>query len=248
MSRQTLNSFPSFNPHKLARRATNLLLLGYSLPTILDLNSSNVSDYLKALTALLTEFEQYQTTHSAEGDVKGSGSLSRGRLPGIFKRAVAGGAGTGKNRRASSANDSSSLFGGSSGGSGGIDGSAFAFNSLSLSTSGGYDLSDPNYTYLLTAPLPFEPDFFEVFATLCDILIDCYTRITQLIGAPASDGQQQGQQQVIGPGVGELFTKADGKIRKLIVANTVREFEEKSREGIRTEVAGIGKVVLGGLM
>lgn len=51
-----------------------------------------------------------------------------------------------------------------------------------------------------------------------------------------------------GAGVGELFGKADARVRKVIVAGVVREFEERSRDGVRCEVAGVGKVVLGGLM
>ena len=38
------------------------------------------------------------------------------------------------------------------------------------------------------------------------------------------------------------------KIRKIIVQGVVKEFEESSRSGVKSEVAGVGKVVLGGLM
>ena len=31
-------------------------------------------------------------------------------------------------------------------------------------------------------------------------------------------------------------------------SNVVREFEDFSRQGVKTEMAGLGKVVLGGLM
>jgi hypothetical protein len=48
--------------------------------------------------------------------------------------------------------------------------------------------------------------------------------------------------------VGEMFAKADAKLRKVIVAGVVREFEDASRSSIRNEVNGISRVVLGGLM
>ena len=99
-------------------------------------------------------------------------------------------------------------------------------------------LPGEEYTHLLTPSLPFDPDYFETFATLCDVLIDCYTRILSLISSPA----------VCSPGVGELFAKADGRMRKVMVAGLVKEFEEASRSGVKTEMAGIGRVVLGGLM
>jgi hypothetical protein len=37
-------------------------------------------------------------------------------------------------------------------------------------------------------------------------------------------------------------------VRKILVANVMREFEETTRNGIKGEVAGLGKLVMGGLM
>jgi len=99
-------------------------------------------------------------------------------------------------------------------------------------------LPTESYSLLLTPSLPFDPDFFETFATLCDVLIDCYTKVTQLIGGP----------EHCGPGVGELFQKADARVRKIIVQGVVKEFESACREGVKGEVKGVGRVVLGGLM
>jgi hypothetical protein len=99
-------------------------------------------------------------------------------------------------------------------------------------------LPGEEYTHLLTPSLPFDPDFYETFATLCDVLIDCYTRVMNLINSPA----------ICTPGVGEMFTKADARVRKVIVAGVVREFEDWSRTSAKTEIAGVGKVVLGGLI
>jgi hypothetical protein len=104
-------------------------------------------------------------------------------------------------------------------------------------------LPTEHYTHLLTPALPFEPDFFETFSTLCDVLIDSYARITQLISDLPESGP--GSTAI---GAGDLFSKADGKVKKLIVSGMMREVEEKAREGVRGEIAGIGKVVLGGLM
>lgn len=99
-------------------------------------------------------------------------------------------------------------------------------------------LPGEEYTYLLTPSLPFDPDFYETFATLCDVLIDCYTRLMSLIASPKD----------CGPHIGEMFSKADSRIRKIILQGVVKEFEETSRIGAKSEIAGIGKVVLGGLM
>lgn len=99
-------------------------------------------------------------------------------------------------------------------------------------------LPGEEYAYLLTPSLPFEPDFFETFATLCDVLIDCYTRITALVSSPS----------ICTVALGELFSKADAKLRKIMVAGAVREFEDASRNGVKNEVSGVSRVVLGGLL
>lgn len=225
---------PYFDSRKLARRATNYLLLGLSLPTILDLNGSNPLEFLKALNALLSEFESFQQIHPPEG----SSSLSRGRFPQMFKRATATGS---KGRRTSSAaeiglpmgadySDSKSTSGGVSAG-GGTSATSFPISETDL-------LPGEEYTHLLTPSLPFDPDFYETFATLCDVLIDCYTRLMSLVSSPRE----------CNPTVGEMFTKADARVRKIIVQGVVKEFEDSSRGGVKSEVAGVGRVVLGGLM
>jgi len=121
------------------------------------------------------------------------------------------------------------------GGSGSILGVAAPFASF---PSGEQELvPGEEYTLLLTPSLPFEPDYIETFATLCDVLIDCYTKIKSLVSTP----------EMCTPGVGDLFSKADAKVRKILVANVVKDFEEASKQGVRSEIAGIGKLVLGGL-
>jgi len=156
----------------------------------------------------------------------------------MFKRATTGG---GKGRRASSAaeiglpmgNDSSDSKVAIGNGAGGGANSSTAF------TMGETDLlPGEEYTHLLTPSLPFDPDFYETFATLCDVLIDCYTRLMSLVSGPRE----------CSPYIAEMFTKADARIRKIIVQGVVKEFEDSSRTGVKGEVAVIGRVVLGGLM
>jgi hypothetical protein len=222
---------PYFDSRKLARRATNYLLLGLSLPTILDLNSSTPVDFLRTLNALLAEFEAFQQIHPPDGS--GSSSLSRARLPQMFKRANTGS----KARRTSSAADIGLPMGS-------YENESKTISSVASSTVTSFPSSDNDllpgeeYTYLLTPSLPFDPDFYETFATLCDVLIDCYTKLMSLIASPKD----------CGPHIAEMFTKADSRIRKIIVQGVVKEFEESSRSGVKSEIAGVGKVVLGGLM
>ena len=234
-SKSDLAKIPFFEPKKLARRATNYLLLGLSLPNILDLNSSNPQECLRALNALLVEFESYQQIHPPEGG--STSSLSRARLPQMFKRATHAST---KGRRTSSATD----IGLPMNTSDPTDLKAMTTGATAGSTAVSFPASEQDllpgeeYTHLLTPSLPFDPDFFETFATLCEVLIDCYKRIQSLISSPA----------VCTPGTGEIFAKADAKLRKIIVSGIIKEFEDESRKGAKSEFAGLGKVVLGGLM
>ena len=231
-----LSKIPYFDTKKLARRATNYLFLGLSLPAILDLNASNAQDYLKALNALLVEFEAYQQAHPPDGS--SSSSLSRARIPQMFKRAAHTST---KGRRTSSAADIGQPMNPNDTSDSRSISSVAGTNAPSTSSfpSSEQDLAPgEEYTYLLTPSLPFDPDFFETFATLCDVLIDCYTRVMSLIPSP----------NAVSPGTGEIFSKADARLRKVMVSGIIKEFEEASRSGAKTEFAGLSKVVLGGLM
>lgn len=216
---------PYFDPRKLARRATNFLLLGLSVPTINDLYSSSAIEFLRCLNALLSEFDSFQQLH---GD--SSATLTRARLPNMFRRPG------GKSRRSASAADfadESQSFPAVPAGANGGAPSVMTFAAAESDL-----LPGEEYTYLLTPSLPFEPDFFETFATLCDVLIDSYTRFLTLVRTPRECSSP----------VAELFSKADARLRKLIVQGAVKEFDDHSRTQVKAEVASIGKVVLGGLM
>lgn len=280
---------PSYTPNRSARRASNYFLLGISLPTVLDVHqlshSSNspqaashvALEYLKSLNALLTEFESYQEKHPVDGSHVGS--LSRARLPSMFKRS-----GTITRPRKSSTAISSEIGAQISppavpetpqlhshhGPHPSIDTTATTLTSNSTASTlingpyhnisarqhsfsnaatfpppGPADALNssllPNetpYSHLLTPPLPFAPDFFTVFATLCDVLIDTYQRLLQIVNSPA----------VCTPLVAETFSKADARIRKVMVGGIIRDFESASRDSAKRELAGVQKVVLGGIL
>lgn len=238
-SKSDLAKMPYFDPRKLSRRAINYLLLGLSLPPILDVNSTPF-EYLRALNALLLEFEAFQQVHPPDGS--SSSTLARARIPHMFRRATHSG---NKMRRASSATEiglpmqSSDPTDGKTM-TGTIASSATAAPAVTSfpSTESSDLLPGEEYSYLLTPSLPFDPDFFETFSTLCDVLIDCYTRLVSLVSSPA----------VCTAALGEMFSKADSKLRKIMVAGVVREFEDASRTGAKNEIAGVGRVVLGGLL
>ena len=234
-SKTDLTRLPSYTTRNQARRATHYLLLGFSLPTILDLNANSPSD---SLNALLIEFEQYQSIHPPDGSTPST--LSRARLPQMFKRANMGmtmGMGS-KGRRSSSATGDFPML---------TPSNSFTGNESTSIDSPPTDdlLPNESYTHLQTPSLPFDPDFFSTFATLCDVLIDCYTRILSMLSTPESVTMAGGGAPSL---VGDLFNKADTRVRKIILAGVVKEFEDSCRAGVKSEVGGVGKVVLGGLM
>ncbi|KAI1340393.1 hypothetical protein F5Y15DRAFT_56605 [Xylariaceae sp. FL0016] len=229
-----LARMPYFNSAKLARRATNYLLLGLSLPAVIDLNSSTPLEFLRSLNTLLTEFDSYQQIHTVDG--VSQSSFTRARLPQMFRRGPGG-----KGRRQSGAAGIDYMD--PNGASFAKDGSAVNSQPVGMINFGlggeGNDLlPGEEYTHLLTPNLPFDPDFFETFATLCDVLIDCYSRIMSLVTSPRD----------CTPLTVDLFTKADTRVRKIIIQGVVKEFEDSSRAGLKQEVSNVGKVVLGGLV
>ncbi|TPX20114.1 hypothetical protein DIZ76_017911 [Coccidioides immitis] len=239
-TRADVSRLPYFEKRKLARRAINYLLLGLSVPPILDV-SSNPFEYLRSFNALLIEFEAFQQIHPADG---GSAStLARARIPQMFKRSTHTGT---KARRASSAteiglpmqsSDQSELkaMTGNIASATNAASAVATFPSISESSD---LLPGEEYTYLLTPTLPFDPDFFETYATLCDVLIDCYSRLMSLVSSPS----------LCTGALGEMFAKADSRLRKVIMSSVVREFEDASRSSVKGEVAGVSRVVLGGLL
>lgn len=227
-SKADVSRLPQFSQKRLPRRAANFLVLGLSLPAILEL-SPNLLDYLRALNSLLSEFEAFQQCHPADG----SASAYRARLPSVFKRSAGGRA------RRPSSNDV--IFPGTdvlplSGGSGAPGSSVLG--AAGIGDSSAELLPGEEYMYLLAPSLPFEPDFFQTFATLCEVIMDCYLRIVKFVSTLG----------VCTPVLGDLFLKADAKIRKVMVSGIVREFEDASRAQTKSEMVGINRVVLGGMM
>ena len=211
---------------KLARRATNFLLLGLSLPPVLDLLSSTPLEFLRSFNALLSEFESFQQLHSESGS---GASLSRARLPQMFRRGPGG-----KGRRSSSANDTTHP----TETDGGLAATAVPPSVVNFAGAETELLPGETYTHLLTPSLPFDPDFHETFATLCDALIECYKKVLALVPTPREFSTP----------VAEQFAKADTKVRKLVIQGPAKEFEESTKAHVRMELGNINKVVLGGLM
>ena len=94
------------------------------------------------------------------------------------------------------------------------------------------------YTHLIVMPQPFDVDYYQTFAALCDCAIDTYASISRLAGSA----------EVCGPNVADLFSKADAKVRKLVTSEITKDMEGRSKDGVRREMAGVGRLIMGSLM
>ncbi|KAF4553316.1 Hypothetical protein D9617_7g030430 [Elsinoe fawcettii] len=216
-----LATLPSLHPTKLGRRATNYLLLGTSLTPLLEFYATNPLDYLRALAALLSEFDTYTQLSASDS---GMASLTRTRMGAMFKSGMSGMGMRGvKGRRASTADHSlaeqmASGNGSSSNLSSGLSSIA---DSMPLPPSTG----SHDFQYLQLPNLPFDPDFSTSFATLNDILIEAYNGLMTLIPNP----------EACVPGVAEAFAKADKQMRKVMLGGIVNEFGDNTRREAKAE-------------
>jgi hypothetical protein len=253
---------------KLQKKANHFFILGNSLPSILDVATTTQSamEYLRAFSTLLQEYETHialppsrlhsGSISSGPGGTGSNSSLRNMSLPKFFSRT-----GHGRQRRGSIATGGGvgaadlTLERTRSASSSSVSGGSGAMNISGPTMGGGEDTVPPlpvavttttaalnssaeEYIYLTTPALPFDPDYFETFATLCDVLIDVYSRVLMLVNTPG----------LCGPGIGEAFLKADAKIRRIVVAGTVREWEDAVRAGVKREVGGVAREVLGGML
>lgn len=233
-------------------------------------------EYLKSLNILLTEFESYQEKHPMDGGHVGS--LSRARLPSMFKRSTT----VSRPRKSSSAPsmeigaqisppavpDASHMIHHSAHPS--IDTTHSSMTGTTVNSSASTLVNAPTipannnfsttatfpppgpadapnssllpneapYTHLLTPPLPFAPDFYTVFSTLCDVLIDTYQRLLHILNTPSACNAN----------VMDVFGKADAKIRRIMVGGILKDFGEAARDSAKKELNGVQKIVLGPLM
>lgn len=111
-------------------------------------------------------------------------------------------------------------------------------DNMPLPPSSSHHHNHPEFLYLHTPNLPFDPEFHTSFATLTDVLVDAYTGVIQLLNSP----------ETMNAAVADAFAKADKLTRKILVQSVVQEFGETTRKEIKGEVSGLGKVVLSGLM
>ncbi|KAF2150608.1 hypothetical protein K461DRAFT_323015 [Myriangium duriaei CBS 260.36] len=224
-----LSSLPSLNPTKLGRRATNYLLLGTSMTPLLEFYASSPLDYLRALASLLAEFDTYSQLSLNES---GGMSFTKNRMGAMFKSGMR----NVKGRRTSTVPEISSEQLTSNGSSTNLSSGLASFaESMPMPpvSNVGHD-----FQYLQLPSLPFDPDFGASFSTLTDILMEAYSGLLTLLSSP----------EACVPGVAEAFAKADKQMKKVMLGGIVNEFGESTRIQAKTEVGGLGKLVLSGLM
>lgn len=97
---------------------------------------------------------------------------------------------------------------------------------FSLSTAIRRRATETGSTHLTLIHTAFDLDLHQTLATLCDVFIAAYTKLLPL-------GGQEVQQS--SPDL-ELFTKVDGRMKRLVLLDLIQEMDEKTRTGIASEL------------
>lgn len=229
-SQAQLGSLPSMHGARIGRRATNYLVLGAPLSSLLETYGNNPLEYLKALNSLLNEYETYcsLSTDSA------TGSMRSGRMGQMFKSGMR----NVKSRRTSGAADSimssdASMTNGSS-----LTLSALSNSPDSVPPTPTVNSFGHDFQYLSTPNLPFDPDFNTTLGTLIDVLISAYRDLLTLLPQPEN----------CTPAIGDAYQKADKAMRKTLMSGMVTELGDSARKETKSEIGGLGKMVLSNLV
>ncbi|KAG5180821.1 hypothetical protein JKP88DRAFT_200220 [Tribonema minus] len=86
--------------------------------------------------------------------------------------------------------------------------------------------SEMVYEHLLTPPLPFALDYFEVFFSLCDIICQVYNKLME-------------EECYSNVHVFEALVKVDAKVKRHVLNVTAKEFTEMSAKIARSELAAL---------
>lgn len=234
LPREELLKLPYYRKDRLVRRTTALFHLGFSLHNVLDYNSHGLFEYIRTFAALMSDFESYTSNHPVES----TSSLSKGRFPGFGRRVTHGASGA-RGRRGSAPHEIGMPIGSSS------DPNELApHSSAPLPTASNLSNSDPDllpsekYHHLTAPSLAFDLDFFVIWDDMSNTLIQCYSRLTDLLSSPS----------VVTPGVVEHFAKMDSRVKKLVLGGPIREMEDWARREVRGQIAGVAKMALAGLI
>lgn len=210
----------------------NYFYLGGSLNTLFEHNQHSLSDLLKSFVAMLKEYETLTGIHenTPKNRIAGVGRrLFRGRLKSnthdhqtITENTLS--LSTVKSRQQSSSNSSGNAISPVS--------STFSGASSVISTT--TTLNGHEFHHLNVFHLPFIPDVYETFVSLCESLIEAYTQIKQIAKT----------QSVITHDCYELILKIDDKIRKFIISPTIKDIDTLSRSLIYEETTKLDSLLV----
>lgn len=202
-------------PTALLTSSAHYFYLGGSLPLLVSKSESSLNEFLKQLLLLLKEYDNLRAPPS--------GDVSRNKISGVGRKLF-------RSRKSDTniepvKSRASSISGPSSipplspvlGSNGPV--------SPTASISGSND-----YLYLNIFHLPFTPDIYQTFLSLCDSLIYTYRHIEDYL-----DNYQN-----LTPENYDLLCKVDHRINKYFINPTVKEIDSLSRSLIYEETSKLG--------
>ncbi|KAK9470733.1 uncharacterized protein V1510DRAFT_422322 [Dipodascopsis tothii] len=196
-TKEDLSRIYADSPTSLGKKTTYYFTMGMSIAGLLDMQTA--VDFIKAMSALVHEYEIMTTPHDTGARPVSAASHGRGGLRRVL---------TGQSRifRSSRARQEESK------------------------------VAETEFTYLMTPYLPFELNFLETVVTLCDVLVNMYVRIQDLLLS---------EENYLPSAIGDSFIRMDTKVKKLIVTPLINDIEEMCRRNVRNEVNDLEHVVMG---
>lgn len=195
-------------------------------------HTHSLPDYLRTFHNLLKEYETLigTTESSSKNKIAGVGRrLFRSRLKSADHAEYIN---TGNNGKTTSSSTSK--------------GRPLSASAVSSSHGGGITPASPlflshhnhDFHHLTLYQLPFVPDVYETFLSLCEILIECYKQIHTLIQQEGHTSMQAQQESY------ELLVKIDDKIKKQFISPTVKDIDSLSRSLLYEETTKLDSLLI----
>jgi hypothetical protein len=210
--------------------AVHYFYLGGSINHLMEMDHLSLLDYVKMLLALIKEYETLTGTADATPKNKIAGVGRR-----LFRPRMKSGDHS-SHILGDGASIISSYSGGSSNnGNGGGSRSRLSSFSHNHMTTNNNTQSTTEFQHLKVYHLPFIPDVYETFVSLCETLIEAFKYVNTLVeSAPPAIYHESY----------ETLCKVDEKIRKNVIMPTVKDIDSLSRSLIYEETTKLDGLLI----
>uniref|UniRef100_A0A060T977 ARAD1C41712p n=1 Tax=Blastobotrys adeninivorans TaxID=409370 RepID=A0A060T977_BLAAD len=195
--------------------------LGGSLQSILDMDFTSLSDYLRALHTLMKEYETL---------IGAMDSPPKNKIAGVGRRLFRSRMKSGEFSPMGHSGPSSPTESRPRPKSQSLHPQQSTVSSIS---STGSEKNYRDFIYLKVFHLPFVPDVYETFLSLCETLTSVYRKLWHLVGSGP-----------VSPEHHEIICKIDDKIRRHLINPTIKDVDALSRNVIYEETTRLDSLLI----